>query len=131
MEEESISSKISLKFLGHQKSKKDFSVFVEFMGDTPAMRLLDFLITGREYDCTLTDMATKAGMSWSTLHRIFPRFIKNNIIIQTREIGRAKLYKLNLANLLVKKLVDVYDTLLMQELKRASVKGKKEVLVMH
>ena len=107
------------------------SIFVEFMGDTPVIRLLDFLITGREYDFTLTDMATKAGMSWSTLHRIFPRLIKNKIIIQTREIGRAKLYQLNLTNLLVKKLVDVYDTLLMQELKKASIKSKGKVLVMH
>ncbi len=107
------------------------SIFVEFMGDTPAIRLLDLLITGREYDFTLTDMATKAGMSWSTLHRIFPRFIKNKIMMQTREIGRAKLYKLNLANLLVKKLVDVYDTLLMQELKKDSIKSKEKVLVMH
>ncbi len=107
------------------------NIFIEFMGDTPAIRLLDFLITGREYDFTLTDMAIKAGMSWSTLHRIFPRFIRNKIVIQTREIGRAKLYKLNLANLLVKKLVDVYDTLLMQELKKAAIKGKEKVLVMH
>lgn len=107
------------------------SIFIEFMGDTPAIRLLDFLITGREYDFTLTDMATKAGMSWSTLHRIFPRFIRNKIVIQTREIGRAKLYKLNIANLLVKKLVDVYDTLLMQELKKAAIKSKEKVLVMH
>ena len=76
-------------------------------------------------DFTLTDMATKAGMSWSTLHRIFPRFIKNKIVIQTREIGRAKLCKLNLANPLVKKLVDVYDTLLMQELKKSSTRKIK------
>lgn len=107
------------------------SVFIEFMGDTPAIRLLDLLITGREYDFTLTDMAVKAGMSWSTLHRIFPRFIRNKIVIQTREIGRAKLYKLNLANLLVKKLVDVYDTLLMSELKKAAIKGKEKVLAVH
>lgn len=106
------------------------SIFIEFMGDTPAIRLLDFLITGREFDFTLTDMATKAGMSWSTLHRIFPMFIKNKIVISTREIGRAKLYKLNLTNLVVKKLVDVYDTLLMQELKKASIKSKEKVLVM-
>lgn len=96
----------------------DQSIFVEFMGDTPAIRLLDFLITGREFDYTLTDLATKARMSWSTLHRIFPRFIENKIVLEVREVGRAKLYKLNTGNLVVKKLVDVYDTLLMQELQK-------------
>lgn len=95
----------------------DQSIFVNFMGDTPAIRLVDFLITGREFDYTLTDLATKAGMSWSTLHRVFPRFIKNSIVVETREVGRAKLYQLNQSNPVVKKLVDVYDTLLMQEIK--------------
>ncbi len=94
------------------------SVFVEFMGNTPAIRLLDFLITGRDFDYTLTDLATKSSMSWSTLHRIFPRFAANKIVVEMREVGRAKLYKLNASNQLVKKLVDVYDTLLMQELKK-------------
>lgn len=101
------------------------SVFVEFMGDTPSIRLMDLLITGRDYDYTLTDLSKKAEMSWSTLHRIFPRFIRNRIVIETREIGRAKLYKLNLGNPLVKKLVDVYDTVLLQELKKAA---KEEIV---
>lgn len=94
------------------------SVFVEFLGDTPAIRLLDFLITGRDFDYTLTDLAMKAGMSWSTLHRIFPRFVNNNIVQETREVGRAKLYKLNLHNPFVEKLVELYDSLLLQELEK-------------
>ncbi len=94
------------------------SVFIEFMGDTPVTRLLDFLITGREFDYTLTDLATKAGMSWSTLHRIFPQFITNKTVMEVRTVGRAKLYKLNMQSVLVAKLIDVYDTLLMQELQK-------------
>ena len=97
----------------------DKSVFIEFMGDTPATRLLDFLITGRDFDYTLTDLAMKAGMSWSTLHRIFPKFVHNNIVVEVREVGRAKLYKLNIHNLFVQKLVDLYDVLLSQELKNS------------
>ena len=96
------------------------STFIEFVGDTPAMRLLDFLITGRDFDYTLTDLANKAEMSWSTLHRIFPRFVEQNVVVHVRDVGRAQLYKLNLRNPLVKKLIEVYDMLLMQELKRAA-----------
>ena len=96
------------------------STFVEFVGDTPAMRLLDFLITGRDFDYTLTDLANKADMSWSTLHRIFPRFVEQKIVVHVRDVGRAQLYKLNLHSPIVKKLVEVYDMLLMQELKRAA-----------
>ncbi len=99
--------------------ESDQSVFIEFMGDTPAIRLLDFLITGRNFNYTLTDLAIKAGMSWSTLHRIFPKFVHNNIVIEVREVGRAKLYQLNSNNLFVQKLVDLYDVLLSQELKKS------------
>ncbi len=96
------------------------SIFIEFMGDTPVIRLIDFLITGRDFDYTLTDLATKAGVSWSTLHRIFPQFIANKTVVEVRTVGRAKLYKLNMQNLLVTKLIDVYDTLLMQELEKGA-----------
>jgi AraC-like DNA-binding protein len=96
------------------------NAFLEFVGDTPTTRLLDLLITGREFDYTLTEMSQKANMSWSTLHRIFPNFLKHRIVKGVREVGRAKLYKLNIQNPLVKKYVDIYDSIIMEELKRAS-----------
>ncbi len=97
----------------------DKSIFVEFMGDTPAIRLLDFLITGRDFDYTLTDLAAKAGLSWSTLHRIFPQFIAHQVVREVRTVGRAKLYTLNTHNLSVQKMIELYDTLLSQELQKA------------
>lgn len=98
------------------------NAFLEFTGDTPVNRLLDFLMTGRDFDYTLTDLAKKSGISWSTLHRIFPRFVKNKIVVITRSVGRAKLCKLNLDSLLVKKFVAVYDTILLQSLSKAEEK---------
>ncbi len=108
---------------------REKSAFLEFIGDTSATRLLDFLVTGREFDYTLTDLANKAGVSWTTLHRIFPQFIKNKIVLEVRQIGRAKLYKLNVANLRVKKVIDLYDSIIVDELKRLGLKSQKPVLV--
>jgi len=101
------------------------NAFLEFVGDTPTHRLLDFLLTGRDFDYTLTDFANKAGISWSTVHRIFPRFIENKIVEKTRDVGRAKLYKLNLKNPVVQKFVALYDTILFQQFANAE---EKEVL---
>lgn len=101
------------------------NAFLEFVGDTPVNRLLDFFMTGRDFDYTLTDLAKKSGISWSTLHRIFPRFVKNKIVMRTREVGRAKLHKLNLNNPIVKKFVALYDTILLQELAKIE---EKEIL---
>ncbi len=103
--------------------KEERSVFVEFMGDTPAIRLLDFLLTAREFDYTLTDLAKKAGISWSTLHRILPPFIDHQVIAETRQVGRAKLYTLNLRNPVVLKLIETYDTLLLQQLQSVELEA--------
>jgi len=106
---------------------KEESVFLEFVGDSPTTKLLQFLIEGREMDYTLTDM-TRAGISWTTLHRIFPNFIKHKIVIQTRSIGRSKLYKLNTENLFVKQIVALYDSLLSKVLDNFS-QEKAQILI--
>lgn len=95
------------------------NAFLEFVGDTPINRLLDFLITGRDFDYTLTNLANKSGVSWSTLHRIFPHFVKNEIVKLTREVGRARLYRINADNIIVTKFIALYDTIIIKELEKA------------
>lgn len=102
------------------------SIFLDVVGNSPTMRVFQYLIEGRDFDYTLTDL-TKAGVSWGTLHVIFPKLIKYKLVIQTRTVGRAKLYKINRDNLLAKKFVDLYDALIMGNLKTKT--EKKETLV--
>lgn len=94
------------------------NLFLDFLGDNPNTRLLEFLITGREFDYSLTDMAKNAGIGWSTLHRILPRLLKQKIVVETRVIGRARLFKLNQKNEEVKKLIELYDGLLAKQLEQ-------------
>ncbi|HLD05667.1 MAG TPA: hypothetical protein VJG90_08160 [Candidatus Nanoarchaeia archaeon] len=101
------------------------NAFLDFVGDTPANRILDFLLTGRGFDYSLSELSRKAGVSWTTLHRIFPRLVKQQIIAQTRTIGRAKLYQLNLKNLIVRKYAEVYDAIILEQLRKA---GEKETV---
>lgn len=94
------------------------SLFVEFMGDSPMMKVLDYLITERELDFSITDMAENAGIGRATLYRIWDGLIENEIILHTRDIGKAKLFKLNLENEKIKKLIEIYDMLVLEELKK-------------
>ncbi|MAG20529.1 hypothetical protein CL618_03800 [archaeon] len=94
---------------------KEKTKFVQYLGDTPIIRVLDFLITGRDFDYSLTDIATNSGIGWATLYRIFPKFIENQIVIQTRNIGNAKLFQLNSKNETVQKLVVLYKSILKME----------------
>lgn len=87
------------------------SIFLDVVGDSSVMRVLQFLIEGRHFDYTLTDLANNAGVSWGTLHAIFPKLIKYNLVKKVREIGRAKLYKINTENKIAKQLVQLYDSI--------------------
>ena len=127
-----------IKSLASQKSKGDFSgsqkseiseksLFVEFMGDSPMIKVMDYLITERELDFSITDMAENAGIGRATLYRLWDDLIKNEIIFHTRDIGKAKLFKLNTANTKMKKLIEIYDMLVIEELKKHSEYKKIEV----
>ena len=94
------------------------SIFLDVVGDSPTMRILQYLIEGRHFDYTLTDLADNSGVSWGTLHAIFPKLIKYEIVIKTRDVGRAKLYKLNIENQIAKHLLELYDSIILNNLKK-------------
>lgn len=75
------------------------------MGDSPYIRILDFLISGQEFDYNMTEIAREAGVGWSVFTKIWVYLIEKNIIKQTRTIGNAKLFRLNKENPFVKKLI--------------------------
>lgn len=91
------------------------TVFREALGNTPVIKVLDFLIEGRGLDYSLTDIAENAHIGWTTLHRIWDNLLKLGIVVHTRQIGRAKLFRLNVDNPAVKDLIRMYDSLLYQQ----------------
>jgi len=103
------------------------SLFIEFMGDSPKIRVLDYLLTERDLDFSITDIANNAGIGRATLYRIWDSLIKNKIITHTRIIGKAKLFKLNKENLSIKKLIEIDDMLILEELKKHS--KKQEIII--
>ena len=107
----------------------DKSLFIDFMGDSPTVRILDYLLTERELDFSITDMAKNAGIGRATLYRIFDSLLQNMIIVPTREIGKAKLFKLNIANPKIKKLIEIYDMLILEDLQKRSQKLQIEIPV--
>ncbi|MBU0629054.1 MAG: helix-turn-helix domain-containing protein [Nanoarchaeota archaeon] len=89
------------------------------------IRVLDYLLTERELDFSITDIAENSGIGRATLYRIWDGLINNKIIIHTREVGKAKLFKINTANAKIKKLIEMYDMLTLDELKNRCKKELK------
>ena len=100
---------------------KEESIFLDYVGDSPRMRVLQYLIEGRGLDYTLTDMLN-ARVSWGTLNTLIPKLLELKIIIKTRKIGRATLYKINKDNVLAKQLIELYDKLIMENLDSMKIK---------
>ena len=59
----------------------------------------------RELDYSMTEIAKNSGIGWTAFSEIWPKLIEKNVVIFTRKIGNAKLYKLNLKNIWVKELI--------------------------
>jgi hypothetical protein len=93
------------------------TLFKKALGDSPKIRVLEFLIEGRELDYSITDIAEGAEIGRTTLFRIWEDLIKTSIIIPTRQIGNAKLYKLNSENIFAKKLTEIFDEIIMPKKK--------------
>ncbi|MBU2638190.1 MAG: hypothetical protein KJ955_04405 [Nanoarchaeota archaeon] len=108
------------------------SIFLEHVGDSPRMRVLQYLIEGRDFDYTLTDMLN-ACVSWGTLNSLIPKLEKLGIVVKVRKIGRATLYKINQQNEAAKQMISLYDKLILQQLEskeqkaEISVRYKKKV----
>jgi len=86
------------------------SVFLQEQGDTPKNRVWNFLIVHSEYDYSMTEIAKQTQIGYTTLKNIWKEFKTRNIVIQTRAIGKAKMYKLNSDNPVVEKFIDFYWT---------------------
>ncbi len=108
---------------------EDKSLFIQFMGDSPTVRVLDYLLTERDLDFSITDMAKNSGIGRATLYRIWDDLIKNKIIIPTRIIEKAKLYKLNKDNPKIKKIIEIDDMLILEDLNRRTQKQEMKIRV--
>jgi len=87
------------------KIKENKSFFLKQFGDTPQLRVMDFLIDNHFFDYPLTEIAKDSNVSYNSLKLFFPYFIESGIVIKTRKIGKSDYYKLNIENEFVKNLI--------------------------
>ncbi|MBI3034955.1 hypothetical protein HYY71_01405 [Candidatus Woesearchaeota archaeon] len=84
------------------------SVFLQEEGNTPKNRIWGFLIVHSEYDYSMKDIARYSKVGYTTLKEIWKEFKEKKIVVQTRAVGKAKMYRLNLKNPVVNKFIDYY-----------------------
>lgn len=100
------------------------TLFREIFGDTPKIRVLEYLLEGRELDHSIGDIAEGAGINRVTLFRMWNDLETSKIIAHTRDIGNAKLYKLNINNPYAIILVDLFDKIINTDFQEIRIKKK-------
>ena len=78
------------------------SFFLQYLGDNPKIRVLDFLMDNFALDFSLTQIAEGSKVAYTTLIDLQPKLIKQGIIMENRKIGKSRLYKINLDSPIVK-----------------------------
>lgn len=104
------------------------SIFLRTFGDTPIIRVLDFLATYSMYDYSMTDIANNAGIGYTTLKLFWKDFVNKEIVIQTRMVGKAKMYHLNKDNTVVRDFLRLYNTIIEKETDKIIAKEKSITL---
>lgn len=105
------------------------STFVEYFGGSPYIKVLDFLLQGQEFDYAMTEIARGAEVGWSAFTKIWRKLLEKNLVIATRTIGNAKLFRLNRKNPFVQKLIKLDAELTKLETDNMLNVLKKSVIV--
>lgn len=84
------------------------TAFLDIFGDSPILRVLDFLVVNEDFDYSMTDIASLSGVGYSTLKLFWSKLENSRVVKQTRIVGKARMYKLNFDNSVVKKFRDFY-----------------------
>ena len=107
------------------------TLFIKFLGDSPKIRVLDMLITGRELEYSISDIAEQSGIGRATFYRMMDELLKNKIIFAAKKYGNMQLYKLNLENEFIKALVKLYDNVINVASEKEIKKQKIEKSIVH
>ena len=103
------------------------TIFLRIFGDSPVLRVMDFLVVNEDFDYSMTNLAKLSGVGYATLKLFWNTLEKNGVVANTRSVGKAKMYRLNLANHVVKRLRELYWETTKRQLKNRKIRR----LVMH
>lgn len=89
-------------------------MFLHTFGNYPLIRVMDFLIYSRDFDYPITEIAKNADVNFQTLKKLWPQLEQNKIVVVTRTLSGATLYRINTANSIVKKIIELNNFLCWQ-----------------
>ena len=100
------------------------SLLLEFFGDAPFFRIIDFLLDNRLRDFSKKEIAEGADVSWATLFKYWGRLERKGVVKATRHVGNVTLYQLDEHEPLVKAIKRIELLLIERAADEAGEKAK-------
>jgi DNA-binding transcriptional ArsR family regulator len=104
------------------------SLLTRALGNSPKLRILDYLLDYKLNDFTIKEILEAVGMSKLTFYKYFEDLEELSLVIPSRKIGRATLYKINLENPMVKMMIEYETKLSLQVAEQEEQKMKKPII---
>ncbi|MBI4258539.1 MAG: winged helix-turn-helix transcriptional regulator [Thaumarchaeota archaeon] len=96
-------------------AKKEYqSILLKTLGGSPKLRITDFFMDNPLYDFTKKEVIEALGMSKQTFYKYFKDLEEYGIVTVSRRIGKAKLYRVNANNPMVKMLNEMVSKISLQ-----------------
>lgn len=105
---------------GIMKGKEE-SMLIEVLGDTPELRIIDFLITNMHDKLYKNEIIGRIGSNRTTFFKAWKNLEKYSIVTPFKKVGRSTLYQLDLENKFVKWLLRLDMSLIEQSVQRAEI----------
>lgn len=103
------------------------SAFLKLEGNKVKNIIWNFLVLHSEFDYSMKDIAKFSEVSYTALKEMWKEFVERKIVAHTRDVGKAKMYKLNRGNPQVEKFINYYWSVVDSEVDRLN--RKEEVLI--
>ncbi len=101
------------------------SLLLKTLGKSPQLRIVDFFLDNRLFDYSKKEIIDELGMSKTTFYKVWGEIEGTGMVKVTRKFAKAKLYKLDTDNELVKNLIEIEKGLI----EAAAVKVSKQVTI--
>jgi len=109
-------------------NKEYQSLLLKTLGDSPKLRIIDFFLDNPLFDFTKKEVIEALGMSKQTFYKYFADIERYGLVTVSRRIGKAKLYKINPENPMVKMLSE-YTTQLSLKIAEQEAEKMKEPIM--
>lgn len=104
------------------------SLLIRALGNSPKLRIIDYLLDYKLNDFTKKEIVEALGMSKLTFYKYFKDLQELGLVIASRKIGRATLYKINIENPMVRMLIEYETKLSLQIAEQEAEKLKKPIV---